>query len=122
MKTRQNPVMLDQPCPIRDVLDRIGDQWSLLLLSALDGHPKRFGALMREIDDISRQMLSQTLKRLEQDGFISRTAFAQVPPRVDYTLTELGRSFLEPMRDLILWADRNHAAIVAARKAYERPA
>lgn len=122
MKTRQNPVMLDQPCPIRDVLDRIGDQWSLLLLSALDGRPKRFGALMREIDDISRQMLSQTLKRLEQDGFISRTAFAQVPPRVDYTLTELGRSFLEPMRDLILWADRNHAAIVAARKAYERPA
>lgn len=122
MKTRQNPVMLDQPCPIRDVLDRIGDQWSLLLLSALDGKPKRFGALMREIDDISRQMLSQTLKRLEQDGFISRTAFAQVPPRVDYTLTELGRSFLEPMRDLILWANRNHAAIIAARKAYEPPA
>lgn len=122
MKTRQNPVMLDQPCPIRDVLDRIGDQWSLLLLSALDGKPKRFGALMREIDDISRQMLSQTLKRLEQDGFISRTAFAQVPPRVDYTLTELGRSFLEPMRDLILWANRNHAAIIAARKAYAPPA
>lgn len=122
MKTTQNPIIFDQPCPIRDVLDRIGDQWSLLLLSALDGSPKRFGALMREIDDISRQMLSQTLKRLEQDGLISRTAFAQVPPRVDYTLTELGRSFLEPMRDLILWADRNHAAIVAARQAYERPA
>lgn len=109
-------------CPIRDVLDRIGDQWSLLVLEALSVRTMRFNELGREIGDISRQMLSRTLKRLEHDGFLSRTIFAEVPPRVEYTLTDLGRSFLVPMRILIRWADDNHRAIrIARQRAISRP-
>lgn len=108
----------EQPCPIRDVLDRIGDQWSLLVLQALEGGRRRFNELSREIGDISKQMLSRTLKHLEQDGFITRTVYAEVPPRVEYDLTALGRSFLVPMRDLVAWADENHRTICTARDDY----
>ncbi|WKW42076.1 winged helix-turn-helix transcriptional regulator [Kosakonia cowanii] len=105
-----------QPCPIRDVLNQIGDQWSLLILEALAERTLRFNELNREIGDISRQMLSRTLKRLETDGYVSRTVYAEVPPRVEYTLTPLGRSFLEPMQKLIQWADENHADICRSRR------
>lgn len=111
-----DPVAFDRPCPIRDVLDRIGDQWSLLVLETLADGTLRFNELGRAIGDISRQMLSRTLKRLEQDGFVTRTLFAEVPPRVEYELTALGRSFLVPMRTLIQWADENHRAICDARR------
>lgn len=107
-----------QPCPIRDVLDRIGDQWSLLILGSLSGGPMRFSALARAVGDISKQMLSRTLQRLEQDGLVSRTVFPEKPPRVEYELTDLGRSFLQPLRALVVWADQNHARIVAARQDY----
>ncbi|MDE3026879.1 MAG: helix-turn-helix transcriptional regulator [Paracoccaceae bacterium] len=110
--------VFEYPCPIRDVLDRIGDQWSLLVLQSLEGGTRRFNELIREIGDISKQMLSRTLKHLEQDGFISRTVYAEVPPRVEYDLTPLGRSFLVPMRDLVTWADENHRRICAARDDY----
>lgn len=106
------------PCPIRNVLDRIGDQWSLLLLDALARRMMRFNELQRETGDISRQMLSRTLKRLEQDGLISRTVHAEVPPRVEYALTDLGRSFLQPMQALVAWAEANHPAILEARRRY----
>lgn len=108
----------EQPCPVRDVLDRIGDQWSLLVLIALEPRTKRFNELLREIGDISKQMLSRTLRRLEEDGFLERKVFAEVPPRVEYTLTDLGRSFLEPMRELVRWADANHRAIVESRRRH----
>lgn len=104
------------PCPIRDVLDRIGDQWSLLILESLAKETYRFNALYREIGDISRQMLTVTLKRLEFDGYISRTVFAEVPTRVEYRLTALGESFLQPLRQLVEWADTHHEAICYARK------
>ncbi|MET4895834.1 helix-turn-helix domain-containing protein [Sphingomonadaceae bacterium jetA1] len=105
-------------CPIRDVLDRIGDQWSLLVLAALEPETLRFNTLLRRIGDVSKQMLSRTLRRLEEDGFVHRTVYPEVPPRVEYRLTELGRSFLEPMRGLVRWADRHQAAVEAARAAY----
>ena len=108
----------DQPCPIRDVLDRIGDQWSLLVLDALEGGTKRFNELMRALGDISKQMLSQTLKRLEEDGFVRRTVYPEVPPRVEYDLTPLGRSFLVPMRGLVAWADEHHRHVCEARAQY----
>ncbi|RVV97312.1 transcriptional regulator [Mesobaculum littorinae] len=108
--------VFDQPCPIRDVLDRIGDQWSMLVLVTLAARTMRFNELMREIGDVSKQMLSKTLKRLEQDGFVARTAYPEVPPRVEYALTDLGRSFLEPLGSLVRWADDNHRAIAEARK------
>ena len=120
------PAKRDEPkqqpgagCPVRGVLDRIGDQWSLLTLAALEEGKKRFNELLREIGDISKQMLSKTLKHLEQDGFIRRTVYPEVPPRVEYELTEMGRSFLVPMKALIGWADRNHTAIKSARQRYE---
>lgn len=109
------PFVFEQPCPIRDVLDRIGDQWSLLILQVLEHGTMRFSAINRAIGDISKQMLSKTLKRLEEDGFIRRTLYPEVPPRVEYELTDLGRSFLVPMRALITWADEHHRAICEAR-------
>lgn len=109
---------MEQPCPIRDVLDRIGDQWSLLVLSALEGGTLRFNQLLRAIGDVSKQMLSTTLKRLEQDGFIRRTMFPEIPPRVEYALTDLGRSFLVPLKALIDWSERHHPEVRAARYRY----
>ena len=110
-----------EPCPIRDILDRIGDRWSLLVLWMLNQGPHRFSELRRRIGDVSQRTLAQTLRRLEQDGFVSRTVTATVPPRVDYELTTLGRSFMGPMGILIDWADSNHDAVRAARAAYQPP-
>lgn len=112
----------DEPCPIRDVLDRIGDQWTLLVLLSLKDGTLRFNELMRRIGDVSKQMLSRTLKRLEEDGFVLRTLYPEVPPRVEYTLTPLGRSLLLPMGELVEWADRHHDAIRDARRRYRAPA
>ncbi|WP_226575530.1 winged helix-turn-helix transcriptional regulator [Acuticoccus sediminis] len=110
------PFTFEEPCPIRDVLDRIGDQWSFLVLTGLEGGTMRFSELMRAIGDVSKQMLSRTLRRLEEDGLVSRTVYPEVPPRVEYALTELGRSLLEPLRALIRWADDNHRTIVLSRR------
>lgn len=117
MATRPT-ITFEQPCPIRDVLDRIGDQWSLLALGALEDGPKRFNVLMRELGDISKQMLSRTLRKLEQEGYVDRTVFAEVPPRVEYALTAQGLSLMQPMKQLVAWADQHHADIVAARARY----
>jgi DNA-binding HxlR family transcriptional regulator len=108
-------------CPIRDVLERVGDRWSLLVLEKLAHGTLRFTAIRREIGDISQRMLAQTLRRLEQDGLITRTVHPTIPPRVDYALTPLGRSFLEPIEALIHWANENHGAIRAARASYVPP-
>jgi DNA-binding HxlR family transcriptional regulator len=109
-----------QGCPIRDVLDRIGDQWTLLVLGALSNRTLRFNELKREIGDVSQHMLARTLKRLEEDGLVSRTLFPVIPPRVDYALTPLGQSFLQPLDVLIAWANTNHPVILAARQNYNR--
>jgi DNA-binding HxlR family transcriptional regulator len=109
-------------CPVRDVLDRIGDRWSLLVINALkDGGVVRFSVLKRSIEDISQRMLAHTLRRLEEDGLVSRTVYPTIPPRVDYALTPLGRSFLKPMSGLVSWADANHDRIRTARGAYVKP-
>ena len=110
-----------EPCPIRDILDRVGDRWTLLVLWSLAAGSRRFSELGREIGDISQRMLSQTLRRLEQDGFVSRTVTPSVPPRVDYALTPLGHSFLQPLNVLVDWADAHHDHIRAARAAYTPP-
>ncbi|RMX08733.1 transcriptional regulator [Corticibacter populi] len=112
----------DHPCPIRDVLNRIGDQWSLLILQALTQGTLRFNALHRELGDISRQMLSRTLKKLEADGFVQRTLYPEVPPRVEYTLTALGHSFLPPLQALVEWADAHHLEICQSRRRMATPA
>ena len=113
------PLRLDAPCPVRDVLDRVGDQWSLLVLMMLAQGTQRFSELNRGIGDISKQMLSRTLRRLEQDGYVSRAVFAEVPPRVEYALTDLGRDLLEPVVGLITWAKENRERMETAKQRYE---
>lgn len=109
-------------CPIRNILDRIGDRWSMLILLALeDGEAVRFTALKRMIGDVSARMLAQTLRLLEQDGLVSRTVYPSVPPRVDYQLTPLGRSLMQPLNALVRWADESQPAVEAARAAYVPP-
>ena len=109
-------------CPIRDVLDRVGQKWTLLLLIGLKSGPKRFSALQREVGDISKRMLTQSLRELERDGLISRTVYPTKPPSVEYALTPLGLSSLAPIAVLTDWADQNHDRIRAARADYDAEA
>jgi len=104
-----------EACPVRGVLDRIGDKWSVLIVLTLAGAPHRFGALRRAVPDISQRMLTQTLRELERDGLLSRTVFPTKPPSVEYALTPLGLSLLVPLQALVGWADEHHAEILAAR-------
>lgn len=109
-------------CPVRDVLDRIGDKWSVLIVLTLAGQPHRFGALRRAVSDISQRMLTQTLRDLQRDGFISRTVYPTVPPGVEYALTPLGESLLEPLQALVRWADARHGEVREARTRFEQAA
>jgi DNA-binding HxlR family transcriptional regulator len=119
--TSKEPIVVEvEQCPIRGILDRIGDKWSFLLILKLAQRPHRFGELRREVDDISQRMLTQTLRNLQRDGLISRTVFPTTPPSVEYRLTDLGRSLLEPMRSLVTWADLHQSAIQAARMQFDR--
>ncbi|TMN18673.1 helix-turn-helix domain-containing protein [Pseudoxanthomonas sp. X-1] len=105
-------------CPVRDVLDRLGDRWSTLVLQALKDAPLRFAALQRAIDDVSKRMLAKTLRGLEEDGLITRTVYPSKPPAVEYALTPLGRSFVPQIEALVAWAEIHHDAIRSARRLY----
>lgn len=105
-------------CPIRDVIDRISDRWSTLVMLELCAGELRFSALARQIPDISDRMLAKTLRCLEEDGLVRRSEHAQAPARVDYALTPMGQSLLGPFEALVAWANSNHNAIRASRKAY----
>lgn len=103
-------------CPIRNILTRIGDKWSILVLYTLGQNgTMRFNALQKEIPDISQKMLTVTLRVLEEDGLVSRQVYAEVPPKVEYTLTERAHSFLPHMNALIAWAKENMNDIMADR-------
>ena len=104
---------------VSDVLDRVGDKWSVLVVVMLGDGPKRFNELRRSIASISQRMLTLTLRGLERDGLVTRTVFPTIPPRVDYALTELGRSLLQPVGALGNWARQNHARIVQARIRFD---
>lgn len=103
-------------CPIRNVLARVGDKWSLLVLYTLQHRESlRFKQLQRMLPDISQKSLTQTLRILEEDGFVSRKVYAEVPPRVEYSLTERSISFLPVVNSLIDWAKENMADIISDR-------
>ena len=104
---------------ISGVLARIGDKWSVLIVSRLGSRPMRFNELKREIGGISQRMLTLTLRGLERDGLITRTVFPTIPPRVDYELTALGRSLLTPVMGLSDWALRNIGKIEVARSKFD---
>jgi len=106
-------------CPVRDVLDRIGDKWSMLMIMTLATRPRRFSELHRAIRDISKRMLTQTLRDLERDGLITRQVFPTKPPSVEYGLSPLGQSLLDPMASLVDWAERRYSDIHAARVRFD---
>lgn len=109
-------------CPVRNVLDQLGDKWSVLIISALAHRPYRFGELKREISDISQRMLTQTLRDLQADGLIERTVFPTMPPSVEYKLSPMGRSFLVPLSAMVDWAFEHFPAIREARQEFAKAA
>lgn len=106
-------------CPVRDVLDRIGDKWSVLVITLLGDGPMRFMELKRSIGLVSQRMLTRTLRGLERDGLVTRTVHPVVPPRVDYALTDLGRSLQGLLAQLTEWAFAHNDDVAAARAAYQ---
>jgi DNA-binding HxlR family transcriptional regulator len=108
------------PClAIREVLDRVGDKWSVLLVVMLTDGPRRFNDLRRSIEGISQRMLTHTLKALERDGLVTRTVYPTIPPKVEYALTDLGKTLLEPITALADWARGNGVAMQQARARYD---
>lgn len=118
--TRGNPHVTGDCRAVSAVLARIGDKWSVLIVSRLGNGPIRFNALKRDIGGISQRMLTLTLRGLERDGLITRTVFPTVPPRVDYALTALGRSLLAPVSALGDWARKNRSRIEDAQAKFDR--
>jgi DNA-binding HxlR family transcriptional regulator len=104
---------------VREVLNRVGDKWSVLIVQLLADGPKRFSDLRRAIEGISQRMLTLTLKGLERDGLVTRTVFPTVPPRVEYELTDLGRTLRKPIQTLAKWAQENREQIQVARNRYD---
>lgn len=105
---------------VREVLNRVGDKWSILVVALLNDGPRRFSDLRRAIEGISQRMLTLTLKGLERDGLVTRTVFPTIPPRVDYALTRLGKTLLKPVLALASWADKNRFEIQEARDRFDR--
>ena len=103
-------------CPSRDMLDLIGGKWAILILCCLQQGPVRTGALMRQIGGISQKMLTQTLRDLVRDGFVERISHPEVPPRVEYRLTDLGRSLSDLARTMEQWVVANYPAILEQRR------
>jgi len=108
-----------EDCPVRNVLDRLGDKWSMLLVMTLAGGPRRFNQLHRAVPDISQKMLTQTLRDLQRDGLVARQVFDTKPPSVEYRLTPLGHSLIVPLGYLIDWANDSKGRIDAARTAFD---
>jgi len=116
------PSNLHEPDDCRaasEVLGRVGDKWTVLVVWTLGDGPKRFNELRKALGSISQRMLTLTLRALERDGLVTRTAFATIPPRVDYELTKLGRSLLGPVSELGSWARKNRSAIQNSRRRYD---
>jgi len=106
-------------CPVRDVLDRVGDKWSVYVIHLLGQGTQRFSELRRSIDGISQRMLTVTLRGLERDGLVTRTVYPEVPPRVEYALTPLGETLLSTVCELMTWAEAHRPDIDEARARYD---
>ncbi len=106
-------------CPIRTILAQIGDKWSLLVILLLRDGGQRFSEMQRAIPDISQRMLTQTLRKLERDGLVSRKVTPTTPPRVDYAITDLGRSLFDPIGQMAKWAIDHQPEIIKARAAFD---
>jgi DNA-binding HxlR family transcriptional regulator len=111
--------MTEAQCPTREVLDRIGDRWTVLTVGALGQGPLRFNQIERSVAGISQKMLTQTLRGLERDGLVLRTVYPEVPPRVVYELTSEGRTLLAPLAALQAWATGHIGGVLEARQKYD---
>jgi DNA-binding HxlR family transcriptional regulator len=122
--TQTAPVLRGDPyhadCPTRRILDRIGDRWTVLIVSVLGDGDARFSELRRRIEGVSQKMLTQTLRGLERDGLVRRTVYPEVPVRVEYALTDAGRTLLEPLRALQKWSIEHLSEVSASQDAYDR--
>ncbi len=120
MAPRNKVLQLPTKClAIREVLNRVGDKWSVQIVGLLGNGTMRFSELRRAIEGISQRMLTLTLRGLERDGLIERTVFPEIPPRVEYALTRLGNTLLEPIQQLAEWAADNRTTIQAARDKFD---
>ncbi len=106
-------------CPTRKILDRVGDRWTVLVIGTLSDKTKRFSELLRNVEGISQKMLTQTLRALERDGLVTRMVYPEVPIKVEYTLTKVGSSLLEPLRTLEQWSIIHLEDVQGSQKAYD---
>lgn len=106
-------------CPTRLVLNRIADKWTVLIVGSLEERTKRFGELRREVGGISQKMLTQTLRGLERDGLVTRTVYPSVPPKVEYTLTPLGRTLITLLDAISTWSETNIEEVLKAQANYD---
>jgi DNA-binding HxlR family transcriptional regulator len=111
--------LFDPDCPTRLVLDRIGDKWTVLVVLLLSDGPMRFSQLRGHIGRVAPKVLTQTLRRMERDGLVTREIFAEVPPRVEYALTGLGHSLIKPISVIADWAEGNVHRMTSAQAAYD---
>lgn len=111
--------LFDPDCPTRLILDRIGDKWTVLVVILLSDGPMRFTELRTRLGRVAPKVLTQSLRRMERDGVVTREVFAEVPPRVEYALTELGHSLAEPIAVIGEWAEVNMPRFIAAQQAYD---
>jgi len=111
--------VFDPDCPTRLVLDRLGDKWTTLIVLLLSDGPMRFSHLRAHLGPVAPKVLTQTLRRMERDGLVTREIFAEVPPRVDYTLTDLGHSLADPIAVVADWAEVHVGQITDAQEAYD---
>jgi DNA-binding HxlR family transcriptional regulator len=111
--------LFDPDCPTRRVLDRVGDKWTVLVVLLLSDGPMRFSQLRGHLGRVAPKVLTESLRRMERDGLLTREIFAEVPPRVEYSLTDLGRSLIEPIAIISDWAEVHVHRITAAQHAYD---
>lgn len=118
-RTGERGDLFDADCPTRLLLDRIGDKWTVLVILLLADGPQRFTQLRGHVGRVAPKVLTQTLRRMERDGLVTREVFAEVPPRVEYALTDLGKSLIKPIAVIAEWAEVNVGRITAAQEAYD---
>ena len=110
----------DPACPVRSILDRVGDKWTALVISHLASGPLRFTEIKRLVTGISQRMLTETVRGLERDGVLLRTVYPTIPPKVEYSLTTLGESLVTPIQALVIWALDHRTEITGARTRFDR--
>jgi DNA-binding HxlR family transcriptional regulator len=119
-QTLSGPSVLNPECDSRKVLDRIADKWTALIIHVLSTGTKRHGELRRQISGVSQKMLTQTLRSLEDDGLVNRKIYPVVPPMVEYSLTPLGRSLIEPLEAICRWAEEHLSELEAAHERAQK--